>query len=369
MRQLKLGSVGLLALAVLPGCASLPITGPTGREIARAGHKASFSLLEVASTAALPSAPEQLQFAALPPLATADANAIARGDVLSMTIYEVGVRLFSGVSSSTNAQQFDPSAKGERISGLLVDDQGIVKLPYVGEVKAAGLSTAQLSREIERRLAGKSELPQVNVQIDQPNGSAVIISGEVNRPGRVPLTGAHERLLDIITIAGGYRGRDTELDVRVERGGEISEGPLSELDRSNLGGLTMQGGDRVNLIYKPRTYSILGSASKVDQFTFTQAKVSLVEAIAKAGGMNDNLADPAAVFVFRFEPKDISGDVPTVYHMNMMKPASYLLAQKFMLHDKDVIYVGSAAANRPSKLVRIISEIFTPVLLTRQLTQ
>jgi len=37
------------------------------------------------------------------------------------------------------------------------------------------------------------------------------------------------------------------------------------------------------------------------------------------------------------------------------------------MRDKDLLYVGNAAANQPSKLIGIISQLFTPVILARQL--
>lgn len=84
-------------------------------------------------------------------------------------------------------------------------------------------------------------------------------------------------------------------------------------------------------------------------------------------GPNGNLSDPVAIFVFRYGKSEGGVEKPMVYHMNMMRPRSYLLAQKFMLNDKGVVYIGGAAANRPTKLLRIVSAIFTPFLLGRQL--
>ena len=101
-------------------------------------------------------------------------------------------------------------------------------------------------------------------------------------------------------------------------------------------------------------------------------KLSIVEALALAGGPNDNLADPAAVFVFRYEKTGSDGigaiERPVVYHLNMMKPASYLLGQQFYLSDRDVVYIAGADANLPTKMLQIIGQAFTPIALTRQLT-
>ena len=60
---------------------------------------------------------------------------------------------------------------------------------------------------------------------------------------------------------------------------------------------------------------------------------------------------------------------PVIYQLNLMKPASYFLSQRFKIHDKDVIYVANAAANRPAKLVSIINQLFSPIVTARALTQ
>ena len=51
-----------------------------------------------------------------------------------------------------------------------------------------------------------------------------------------------------------------------------------------------------------------------------------------------------------------------VYHVNMMNAGSYLLAQRFVMRDQDVIYIGNAAANQPGKLLQLVSQLFTPLV-------
>jgi polysaccharide biosynthesis/export protein len=95
---------------------------------------------------------------------------------------------------------------------------------------------------------------------------------------------------------------------------------------------------------------------------FPASQTSLAEAVALAGGSNPNAGDPRAIFVFR-TAKDADGELkPAVYHLNMMRASSYLLAQRFAMADKDVLYVGNAAANQPTKLTQIISQLFFPLV-------
>lgn len=358
------------SLCLLAGCATLPQAGPTGERIVHESQSGAFTLKEVNGANELPSPPEIPSFNPLPPGFASDSPVLVEGDVISAVYYEVGARLFSGTSGNASGT-FDPNAKGTQIGPVTIDPDGKVRLPYTGEMRAAGLTTRELGMAIESRLRSKSENPQVLVRLDAANGSSVIVGGEIGHTGRVPLTSAHEKLLDIISLAGGPRGAPETLMVRVDRRGLISEGPLESLTYQNFGGTMMEAGDRILLMRKPWTYSVLGSANRINRFDLPLRPLSLIEALALAGGPSEYTANPGAVFVFRNDADPgpaPGGNLPTVYHLNMMKASSYLLAQRFYLTDKDVVYVAGAEANQPSKLLQIIGQIFSPIAVARQAT-
>lgn len=355
-----------LVLFTLSGCATLPKSGPQGRAIVKDAANGAFTLVEIDRIEAVPAAPPPASFVMLPTHSTRDVNAIAPGDVLTVSLYEVGVRIFSPGSVGNGETSFDPAAKNQQIGPLEVTSEGTIRLPYVGVIAAAGKRPSEVEHEIEQRMGGQSEHPQAIVRQESANGSAVIVGGEVTNPGRFRLSPAHEKLLDVITLAGGYRGSGmSDLVVRVVRQGQVSEAPLEGLDYSNGGGMELEPGDRVEVLRRPRSYSMLGTANRINRYDLPTRQVSVIEALALAGGPNDNLADPAAVFVFRYEKAPDGTERPTVYHLNMLKPRSYFLAQKFVLENKDVLYVAGARANEPIRLLQTIAQIFTPFLLVR----
>ena len=332
--------------------------------------KDGIRLVEVDSAEKLPPSQPAKSFQPLASLWSEEKERIAPGDVLSITLYEVGVKLFAAAPALSGGQSTsNAGAQGERLTGISVDNAGRIRLPYIGSIQAANLTPAELGQLIEERLIGKSEYPQVLVAKEQAVGSTVVISGEVADSGRIPLTNAHERLLDIIALAHGYRGNKNELTVKVTRGNNVSEGPLAALNYGNFGGTLMEPGDRIEILRSSRTISLLGAANRVSQIGFSEDTLSLAEALAQTGGPNENVANPGAVFVFRFESDAQGLEQPVVYHVNMTRPLSYLLAQKLLLNNKDVIYVAGAEANRPIKLLQIIGQIFTPVVLLQQLTK
>ena len=360
------GVLASLVVLSLGGCTTLPKTGPLGHAIVKEANNGAFTLVEVDRVDAVPATPEPASLQPLPTHYTLDVNAIAPGDVLSVSLYEIGVRIFSAGASASVDTGFDPAAKNQQIGPLEVTREGTIRLPYVGVIAVAGKRPSDVEREIEGRMAGRSEHPQAMVRLEAVYGSAVIVGGEVTNPGRFRLSPAHEKLLDVITLAGGYRGAGmSDLVVRVVRQGQVSEAPLEGLNYSNGGSMEMEPGDRVEVLRRPRSYSVMGTANRINRYDLPTRQVSLIEALALAGGPNDNLADPAAVFLFRYVKTPDGGERPIVYHVNMMKPGSYFLAQKFILENKDVIYVAGAKANEPIKLLQTIGQAFTPFFLVK----
>jgi polysaccharide biosynthesis/export protein len=361
-------SAAVLAVGVA-GCATLPKTGPTGSRVTGAAANGQFELVEVSSLANVPQGDTIPAFAELDAVAPQSAERLRPGDTITVSIYEVGVRLFSS-GNQTEGSGFDPSARAERIGPIEIDSAGFISLPYVGPLFARGLSPRQLEREIEAKLRGMSEFPQVVVQRSGAQGSAVFISGDVLQPGRVTLSSANERLLDAIALAGGVRGDNANLILRIMRGAQMSEGPYEQVRYDNIGGLVLEPGDRIELFRIPRNYSVLGMANRPNRFDLPLRPFSLAEALAQAGGPIDSLADPAAVFVFRYRDEPDGGEpVPVVYHVNMLEPASFLLAQRFALAHDDVVYIAGAEANEPTKVLQLIGQIFAPIVTARAVTQ
>lgn len=360
-----------LALAtalLLGGCATLPSSGPTGNDIKRSAAEVArtmgIELVQLAAVDQLPKdePPGMPTLASYPPPPT---DMVGPGDVLDISVYEAGVTLFSGSgsrSSSPLATGFDPSAQVERLPPNRVDDDGFIRLPYVGRMKVLGRTTSEIEAMIRRGMRKMSQNPQIIVSIREAVSNSIILGGEVARPGRLVLPTNRESLLDAIALAGGYRGEAKDLVVRVERSGRQAEARLGTVLGTKEADFRMYPGDRVVILRSPRTFSVLGAPGRVEQFVFSGSTVSLTEALAMAGGANPNTGDAKAIFVFRYAKAADGTEHPVVYHLNMMNAGSFFIAQRFAMQDKDVLYVGNAGANQPTKLVQIVSQLFAPIV-------
>jgi protein involved in polysaccharide export with SLBB domain len=110
-------------------------------------------------------------------------------------------------------------AGAEDLTGdYTVGDNGAVALPLIGDVKAGGLTRAQVEREIAKKLAeGYVRNPNVSVSI--LGYRPFYIYGEVAKPGEYPYASGM-RVTSAVATAGGYTYRANENYVIVTRNGQ-----------------------------------------------------------------------------------------------------------------------------------------------------
>jgi polysaccharide export outer membrane protein len=87
-------------------------------------------------------------------------------------------------------------------SSLLVRPDGMISMPLLGDVKAAGKTTLQLSEEITAGLKKYMQDPNVTVVLSQVNSKKIYLIGEVSKPGPVEMTPGMT-FLQAIATAGG----------------------------------------------------------------------------------------------------------------------------------------------------------------------
>lgn len=369
-RALSVFAAACFASAAV-GCASIPSSGPTGSQL-RAQLEASnpalpINLVEVTSMEALPVSARTADVFAGPLAAPEPTERVGQGDVLDIAVYESGITLFGTSSSAPRAASsaqagLGSAARGERLPPFRVNDSGFINFPYVGDVMVAGRTTDEIEDLLERGLAGKSQNPQVLVSIAQAVTNSVIVGGDVRQPGRLVLPTNLETLSDVVALAGGTTGELKDILVRVQRKGSIGEFRLADILADPTRDFRILPADRVQVVLAPQSFSVLGGSGRSDQIVFPASSLSLVEAVALSGGANPNSGDAAAIFVFRLVDDGSGKEMPTVYHFNMMEARSYILAQRFTMRDKDVLYIGNAEANQPTKLIQIVSQLFFPLV-------
>ena len=128
--------------------------------------------------------------------------------------------------------------RDKEMSGdVTVRSDGMITLPLIGEIRAAGQTPTALSREIEKLAAKYLTEPVVNVVVRQINSRQVFITGEVKAPGTYPLAGPRT-VIQLIALAGGLLEFAKTDEIRVLR----QEGNQSRTYRFNYGRRIAGGG-------------------------------------------------------------------------------------------------------------------------------
>jgi polysaccharide export outer membrane protein len=110
-----------------------------------------------------------------------------------------------------------------------IDGSGYVRLPLIGQVRAAGYTAQQLEGAIGSALAqGYLKSPRVSVEVSTYRPFYII--GAVNRPGEYPYVN-HMNALNAIALAGGYTNTAVESVVYIRREGTNQEVRM-DTDRS-----------------------------------------------------------------------------------------------------------------------------------------
>jgi len=84
-----------------------------------------------------------------------------------------------------------------------VDANGQIAFPLVGTVDVAGLTTSQISGQIESRLRGQFVRdPQVTTNLESSENSTFTVYGQVKQPGVFPIIGEGSLLKAVATARG-----------------------------------------------------------------------------------------------------------------------------------------------------------------------
>jgi polysaccharide export outer membrane protein len=378
----KSASVAFSALALV-GCATyFPSIGPSRHDI---DHPAERSLPPIPVvdvneevTRRLVAQRSRLLFSEVMSNRPDRLQPIGSGDYLTVTIWEAApATLFGGVQ--LDPRSIPAPAQPTNLPEQPVDGEGCITVPFAGRVPAAGKTLPDISAEIKRRLLGKANQPEVLVLLARNLSSTVTVVGEVTTSTRVPLTSAHERLLDALALAAGVRQPINKTTIQITRGEDVHSLPLETIIRDPKQNIPLQAGDVVTALYQPLSFTALGATGKNDEISFETQGISLAQALARSGGLIDQRSNPQGVFIFRLEPNSAQaqtdptqlstpdGMVPVIYRVDLRDPKSLFWIQSFPVKDRDVLYVSNAPVWELQKFMNLLFTLAYPVQTGLQL--
>ena len=289
---------------------------------------------------------------------------IVVGDRISITIFESapGGLFFNGVPGEVSG------ARQVVLPTQVVDQDGMIEVPYAGRFKAAGNSPSVLSDIIEERLGDRAIDPQVMIGLEGYSANSATVLGEVGGSGAIALSPRGDRLLTVLGNAG-LSADETEAVVRLVRDDYIVTVPLRTIINNPDENIYVAPGDTIFVLSKPQVFNALGAVKSSGQYPITFAEQSIAGALSVAGGLSESLADRSGVFVFRFEDPDIArglvtedrelystrSGVPIVYQFNMSNPNAFFWLEQMTIRDSDMIYVAHTVTSELDQFIAIIS--------------
>jgi polysaccharide export outer membrane protein len=363
-------------LAVSGGCAGLPNAGPRVSQVMDQAASDEARRMGVVLVELTPGTLDILKARHPNSLSTifgegAPAPAvIGIGDVLSVSLWEAGAgTLFS---SPVVAGQALPPSRGSVLPNQTVQPDGMISIPFAGRIAVAGLEPAAAERVIAARLAGKATDPQVLVSVVSGVASSVTIAGGASGGARVPLSVRGDRILDVLASAGGLRIPPDDAVIYLTRSGRTVAIAYDAILDDPTENIFLMGSDLITVVSRPAAFLAFGAVQRNGQIPFDARDINLAEAVAKAAGLSDSRADPAGIFLFRYEDAALiqkiapgrtpagGAPVPVIYRLDLSDSAQYFLARQFAVTDKDILYVAGAPLNDLQKFFGVIGTILAP---------
>lgn len=371
---------GLAMLVGISGCAGLPRSGPDDRAIDSAAAVKVGYQGEKKRKSALDYVLVDLNREALPFFQSSSRTSISAGfgggrggapdavlgvgDVVQVSIFE-----------SASGGLFIPSDAGSRPGNYItlpaqtVDNSGTISVPYAGRIKAAGRTAQSLQTQIDELLSNRAIEPQTLITLVENRSRQISVLGDVNLPAKLEINPSGERVLDLISRAGGLSTPGVETYVTLQRKGREGTVLFSDLIKNSAENVYVAPGDTIYVNRERRTYLAFGASGLNGRIDFEESNLTLGEALGKAGGLLDGRADPAQVFLYREVDRSVlqamrvdvsryrGQKIPVIFRVSLRDPSGFFVMQGLPMADKDILYVSNSDSTELEKFLSIVTQV------------
>ena len=270
---------------------------------------------------------------------------VGPGDVLQITVWDHPELTIPAGSLRSSAE-----------SGNWVHNDGTIFYPYVGIVSVEGQRVTEIRDMLTERLAKFIEDPQVDVSVAAFRHKKIYVTGEVDEPGLFPVTNVPTRLIDAIGGAGGLTEAADWSSVVLTRNGKDYRLSLRDIYQygNTSQNILLQPNDVVNV--NPVTDAkvfVLGEVGTASSLEMGRNGLTLAEALAENGGLDQRQSDASGIFVFRKAPALAEHGID-IYQLNAKDAAALVLADSFILKERDIVYVTAAPLARWNRVLSLI---------------
>ena len=179
---------------------------------------------------------------------------------------------------------------------VTVNDNRQVTLPLIGNMQVGGLTPQAIERQVAQRLKDGEYLhnPAVSVQVRQFRSQVMSVLGEVQRPGRFPISG-RMTILDALATAGGLTPRADQSAVLIRKvvgkDGQIQKketafrlDQISDLSKNELD-IELRNDDVV-FVAPQRLFYVFGEVRRPGAYPM-EVDLNVMRVLSISGGVTD----------------------------------------------------------------------------------
>ncbi len=294
-----------------------------------------------------------------------------RSELVTLSRSSFGRASSGGLFSAPVTDRASPGSHSATIPEQVVGADGAITVPYAGRIQVAGKTTQAVEQRIVDGLAGKAVEPQALVTVTKNIANTVTVIGEGHqwRPravdhARRPNSGCGR------PPPGGQRRPCTKLSSHSCGDGRSVRIPMQAVLSNPQENVPVRPGDVIIVAREPQTFTAAGATGQNNVIPFDAIGITLDQAIGRAGGLADYRADPAGVFVIRYEaPAEYDqlgftrpslgplAQVPVIYRINFRDPGGFFLARRFPIRNKDIVFVSNAPVAQFQKVMNLLFPI------------
>jgi len=239
-------------------------------------------------------------------------------------------------------------------AGTMIANDGTIYYPYVGVLHLAGRTLAEARVLLTEKLGKFIEDVKLDVRMAAFKSQRIYVVGEVKEPGIKNVNDLPPTMLEMINRSGGFASEADRRNITLTRAGQTYRVDLLALyeNGDSSQNVLLEAGDVVNVWDRElNKVFVLGEVNAPGSYLMNKHRKSLAEALSDAGGVDELTSNPGQIFVVRG-----GSEKAEIFHLDARTPDALILADRFALLPRDVIYVDAADIVRWNRVISNVSQ-------------
>ncbi|WP_415893037.1 polysaccharide biosynthesis/export family protein [Neptuniibacter sp. PT8_73] len=195
-----------------------------------------------------------------------------------------------------------PAGGDTRRNLSVVSEDGEISLPFLGNIKVAGKTAAEVNQLVTDLYAKIVDRPKIDVTIVEYRSQQVTVEGAVTRPGNYPLNDVVHTVAEVVMKAGGVSDNANTVEAVLVRDKQAYRLNYrsGQLGLSDVHNVRLQKNDRIFFPDIDDNYvTVMGEVGRQRLVPIPVTGLTLSDALALSGGLSALTADSENIFLAR----------------------------------------------------------------------